>query len=228
MRRVAAALVNCRSSLQAGARSHATACFAALALFALLAGDAASQYSVFDWIWRWETRALLSLVMGAIALLLAAVGTMAFLSLMHSYGKVLVRIERLESALAEAGIDLGLEPGALDASTAPGAPAPAIGVVGATGEKISLAELWGSGTPVMQLFGLLAILHALTPNWSNGEMRVHVADHNIKFDHLPVYADFVFGGTGGGDGGGEMPILGVRIASLLANPEGVNQGREDL
>ena len=54
--------------------------FAALALFALLAGDAASQYSVFDWLARWEATALLSLVMGALALLLAVVGTLAFLS----------------------------------------------------------------------------------------------------------------------------------------------------
>jgi hypothetical protein len=55
---------------------------AALALFALLAGDPVSQYSVFDWLSRWEATALLSFAMGAIALLLAAVGIMAFLSLM--------------------------------------------------------------------------------------------------------------------------------------------------
>jgi Lamin Tail Domain len=48
-------------------------------------------------------------------------------------------------------------------------------------------------------------------------------------DHLPVYADFVFGSTGaGGDGGGETPIVGVRIASLLANPEGEDQGKESV
>jgi hypothetical protein len=48
-------------------------------------------------------------------------------------------------------------------------------------------------------------------------------------DHLPVYADFVFGEMGGGDnGGGETPILGVRIASLLANPEGEDQGKESI
>ena len=35
-------------------------------------------------------------------------------------------------------------------------------------------------------------------------------------------------GTGGGDGGGETPILGVRIASLLANPEGEDQGKESI
>lgn len=47
-------------------------------------------------------------------------------------------------------------------------------------------------------------------------------------DHLPVYADFVFGGTGGGDGGGETPIISARIASLLANPEGEDQGKESV
>jgi hypothetical protein len=95
---------------------------------------------------------LLSLVMGAIAPLLAVVGTVAFLSLMHSYGKVLVRVERLESALAEAGIDLGLELGTPNVGLTPGTPAPAIDVVRATGETISLAELWSSGTPVMLLY----------------------------------------------------------------------------
>ena len=43
-------------------------------------------------------------------------------------------------------------------------------------------------------------------------------------DHLPVYADFVFGEIGGDNGGGETSILGVRIASLLANPEVSNCG----
>ena len=48
-------------------------------------------------------------------------------------------------------------------------------------------------------------------------------------DHLPVYADFVFGGTvGGGNGGGETPVVGVRILSLLANPEGEDQGKESV
>jgi hypothetical protein len=43
-------------------------------------------------------------------------------------------------------------------------------------------------------------------------------------DHLPVYADFVFGGTVGG----ETPVVGVRISSLLANPEGEDQGKESV
>lgn len=46
-------------------------------------------------------------------------------------------------------------------------------------------------------------------------------------DHLPVYADFVFGRPGGGDGG-ETSILGVRIASVLPNPEGEDQGKESV
>ena len=146
----------CFGQLQANPASWSTVArnglLAALALFALLAGDPASQYSVFDWLSRWEATALLSFVMGAIALLLAAVGTMAFLSLMHSYGKVLIRIERLESALAQAGIDLGLEPRVPKVELTPGTLAPAIGIVRATGERTSLAELWGSGTPVMLLF----------------------------------------------------------------------------
>jgi hypothetical protein len=48
-----------------------------------------------------------------------------------------------------------------------------------------------------------------------------------KENHLPVYADFVFGRPGGG-GGGETPILGVRIASVLPNPEGEDQGKESV
>jgi Lamin Tail Domain len=39
-------------------------------------------------------------------------------------------------------------------------------------------------------------------------------------DHLPVFADFVFGD------GGPPPIAGVRIRSLLPNPDGPDEGRE--
>jgi hypothetical protein len=42
-------------------------------------------------------------------------------------------------------------------------------------------------------------------------------------DHLPVFADFVFG-----DGGPPPPPAAVRILSLLPNPEGPDEGREQV
>jgi thiol-disulfide isomerase/thioredoxin len=51
-----------------------------------------------------------------------AVVVAAFLALLRSYGKVLLRVERLESALADAGYELDDEP---PLGLAPGAPAPA-------------------------------------------------------------------------------------------------------
>ncbi len=88
------------------------------------------------------------------------------------------------------------------------------------------------------LFDQILFPALLTPLYVNDSFRIFDAgvaiegtggqDGDQASDHLPVYADFVFGDTGGGDGGGEMPIVGVRIASLLANPEGVDEGKESI
>ena len=44
-------------------------------------------------------------------------------------------------------------------------------------------------------------------------------------DHLPVYADFVFGAE---EDGGEAPPSALRITALLPNPDGDDTGREEV
>jgi endonuclease/exonuclease/phosphatase family metal-dependent hydrolase len=88
------------------------------------------------------------------------------------------------------------------------------------------------------LFDQILFPAILAPLYVNDSFRIFDAGVAIEgtggqngdqaSDHLPVYADFVFGEMGGDNGGGETPILGVRIASLLANPEGEDQGKESI
>jgi hypothetical protein len=78
------------------------------------------------------------------------------------------------------------------------------------------------------LFDQILFPAILAPLYVNDSLRIFDAGVAIEgtggqngdqaSDHLPVFADFVFGEMGGDNGGGETPVLGVRIASLLANP----------
>jgi endonuclease/exonuclease/phosphatase family metal-dependent hydrolase len=56
------------------------------------------------------------------------------------------------------------------------------------------------------------------------EIAVRGNDNNRASDHLPVFAEFVFGA----DEPGEPPPSGVRIVSLLPNPNGTDAGREEV
>jgi thiol-disulfide isomerase/thioredoxin/uncharacterized membrane protein YphA (DoxX/SURF4 family) len=109
-----------------------------LALFAL-AALAEPATSATAWIGRLDSSELMALVIGVVATLVLVVGSMAFLTLMRSYGRILVRLDRIEASLADAGIafdemgtmpEIGLEPGTpspvfqgLDELLAPGLPA---------------------------------------------------------------------------------------------------------
>jgi thiol-disulfide isomerase/thioredoxin len=89
------------------------AALASLAGFALAGSAADPPDGAFGWVGRLSETEALALATG-VAL---AVVIVAFLALLRSYGKVLLRVERLESALSDAGYELddepppGLEPG---------------------------------------------------------------------------------------------------------------------
>lgn len=125
---------------------------AVLALFTLLVSNGTFDYRSLDWSLSWEATVAISLAVGATALLLAGIATAAFLSLMHSYGKVLLRLERMERALAAEGLALGFEAPAREIGLAPGTLAPDMAVIPATGDPTSLVKLWGSGISLMLLF----------------------------------------------------------------------------
>jgi thiol-disulfide isomerase/thioredoxin len=111
-----------------------------LAAFAAFAGLAESeQRSATAWIGRLEGAELLALAVGIAAVLLLVLGTLAFVSFLRSYGRVLIRLERVEAAL---GIqpDGQVEP---EVGLTPGTPAP---------ELAEVTELLEAGRPVLLLF----------------------------------------------------------------------------
>lgn len=55
------------------------------------------------------------------------------------------------------------------------------------------------------------------------EVAVRGSNNNRASDHLPVFAEFVFGADEE-----PAPVLPVRITSLLPNPAGVDAGREEV
>ena len=126
---------------------------AVLAGTAVAAGIAGETPSAVGWIADLSGAGLVALVVSVAAVALAAAGTFAFLSLLRSYGSVLVRIDGIEHRLAAAGIDaeqeyeappeLGLEPGTM---------APAFVAAGTDGSDVSLDDLLAPGLPLLLLF----------------------------------------------------------------------------
>jgi len=125
--------------------------FAALAVIVLVGSVAEPAPSAVAWIGDLEPAGVAALVAAGVALSLLVVGGFALTSLMRSYGHVLVRLDRLEAALAEAGIatsaeetnGIGLEPGT---------PAPWFLAPTPEGGGISRDDLLAPGVPVLLLF----------------------------------------------------------------------------
>jgi thiol-disulfide isomerase/thioredoxin len=102
-------------------RNGLLAMVAALTLAATLAGD---DPSAVGWVERFDGAETALLAIGAAALVLAAAGAMAFVSLLRSYGRVLVRLERMERTLAAAGLTVEPSADAVVRGLEPGTPAP--------------------------------------------------------------------------------------------------------
>ena len=88
----------------------------------------------------------------ASALVVLALGTVAFVSLLRAYGRLLVRLERVEETLAGAGLEvpefvLGPEFG-LELGT----PAPMFSVADTAGAEVTLDDLLAPGTPLLLVF----------------------------------------------------------------------------
>jgi thiol-disulfide isomerase/thioredoxin len=83
---------------------------AAAAVLVLVDGD---NLSAVAWIGRLHDAGLVAFVAAIVGCAALVAGTLAFVSLLRSYGRVLVRVDRLERALHEAGIgvddDVALE-----------------------------------------------------------------------------------------------------------------------
>lgn len=186
----------------------------AVAGLALAAGREGSLSAV-AWIGRLDATALVALAAGLAVVGLVVGGSLAFLSLLRSYGQVLVRLDRLEQVLAAHGLKVERaepqpepEP---EFGLAPGTTAPAIA---------GLNELLAPGRPVLLLFvsphcgpcktllpraaawqlehaAVLTVAFAVdgTPE----EIRAEVAEHELvrvlRDDGRTLYAAFQANGT---------------------------------
>ena len=95
---------------------------------------------------------ILALVAGVVAVGLAVGGGLAFVSLMRSYGRVLLRLDTVENALREAGIEIDDEEALPALGIDPGTPAPAFTTETASGDQLSLDDLLQPGLPLLLLF----------------------------------------------------------------------------
>ena len=120
-----------------------------IALVGSLAGPAPSAVA---WIGRLDRVEAIALAAGASAAVLLIVGALTLLTLLRSYGQVLVRLDRVETALAEAGIDVEEPVEMPEIGLTPGTSAPAFTATSVTGKTVSLDDLLTPGLPLLLLF----------------------------------------------------------------------------
>jgi thiol-disulfide isomerase/thioredoxin/uncharacterized membrane protein YphA (DoxX/SURF4 family) len=123
-----------------------------LAAFAVVGSVAVPPASAVAWITDLQAAELLALAAAAAVVVVVAAGAVGFVSLMRSYGSVLVRLERLEDALADAGIALGGGEPMPEIGLEPGTPAPSFWATSLAGDTVSIDTLTASGLPSLLLF----------------------------------------------------------------------------
>ena len=126
----------------------------AIAVFAVAGALAEPDRSAVAWIGRLEGAEILALAVAVAAAVLLVAGALAFLSLLRSYGRVLVRLDRVERALADAGFDLDDEDAGPppEFGLEPGTPAPAFAVADVAGASVALDDLLAPVRPLLLLF----------------------------------------------------------------------------
>jgi len=147
---------HCFGSLHSAPAGPATlarnGALAAVAAFALVGSLAESPAGAFDWVGRLSGSEALAVGLGvALAVFVAAGGT-AFVTLLRSYGRVLVRVERLEDVLAQAGYELEALDDAPQPGLARGTPAPDFELVATSGATITLENLLARRLPLLLVF----------------------------------------------------------------------------
>lgn len=173
-----------------GQLHSAPASWKTLARNALLAAVAAGvlvgsldrpRASALAWIGGLEHTQRVTLAVTLVAVAVVAVAGLALVTLMRSYGSVLVRLDRLESALAAAGVDVNAE-GIAGVGREPGTEAPWFLATTPTGTGVSRDDLLEPGLPVLLLFtsphcGPCAELLPDAARWQED----HAADLTVAF-----------------------------------------------
>lgn len=107
----------------------------------------------FGWVANLTAVGALALTVGAVTVGLLVGGGLAFVSLMRSHGRVLLRLDTVESVLREAGIEVPEDDDSLpELGIDPGSPAPAFTAETAASERASLADLLEPGLPLLLFF----------------------------------------------------------------------------
>ncbi len=125
---------------------------AAIALLALVGSLMDPSWSAGAGLGDVGTADLVMIALAAISTVVLVGSAFVVLSLLRSYGRVLVRLERLEAAVEGAGIGLGDgdEPPAVGLE--PGTPAPTFSVASLDGEAVTLDGLLARGLPLFLVF----------------------------------------------------------------------------
>ncbi len=140
-------------SAPAGPRTLArNTALAAVAAITLIGSLAEPQTGILEWADGLSGAEALAVGLGVALAVLVAAGVTAFLTLLRSYGGVLIRVERLEGMLAEAGYELEALEDEPQLGLAPGTPAPEFELVGTAGEAVALDDLLARRLPVLLLF----------------------------------------------------------------------------
>ena len=105
------------------------------------------------WIGNLTPVGVLALATGVVAVGLLTGGSLAFVSLLRSHGRVLLRLDTVESALREAGIEVPEDEDSLpELGIDPGSPAPAFAAEAVGGGQASLGDLLEPGLPLLLFF----------------------------------------------------------------------------
>jgi thiol-disulfide isomerase/thioredoxin len=141
-----------------GQLHSAPASWKTLARNALLAGLGVVAFAeggpgTFGWIGNLDPAGILALVTGVVVVGLAAGGGLALVSLLRSYGRVLLRLDMVETTLREAGLEIPEDEQTLpELGIDPGSPAPAFAAEDANGTRVSLDDLLEPNLPLVLLF----------------------------------------------------------------------------
>ena len=149
----------------------------ALGVFALAGAILEDSTSAVAWIADLSGTELVALVAGVAAAVVLAVGGAAFLTLMRSYGQVLTRLDRVEAALASAGLDLEDDVRMPELGLAPGTPAPFFAARSLSGDEVTRDTLMATGLPSLLLFtsprcGPCAALLPIAAKWQQEHAEV--------------------------------------------------------
>lgn len=120
-----------------------------------LAGSLAEPGTgTFEWADGLAGAELLAVVFGLTLALAVGAGGAALVALLRAYGKALLRVERLEAALHEAGQELDELENTVPLGLAPGTPAPKFALADArkAGDAVALDELLEPGLSLLLVF----------------------------------------------------------------------------